>query len=636
MKKKVTLRIISEKEAEALSSSKTKIFRDKIPHSPPHAIKRDLLFENLFLPFFNTNKILYNIYNKASQWGPSIKDGDFFYLWSFLFPDIKIEYDKEIKWLFWKNPIRYSSLQDASAKLKKLKSKSKEAGYRILEINKKEYVIYSQAVYYFIVVQHPAYWETTVKQYQVYYKDYMPKVEHFYESELVEFAIMRAILRCNLSMRVKYFFQITQQQKRRLSHVWGSFFEADVLERFKEELWIAIKCPYMDFGEIKNASIFAKNFEAQWIYAKQFSDLEYNFSVIPRFSLKDMVRYAVFLPNEIKDDKIVYEMIDYVGYKVCPSLRLDIHRADLDLFKGWIKVFLQLCIPLIQAKVNWISKQTYELRKTTIIEKEKQELQEKIIPEIKKWILHDFDFSYRKVDYPVPFFMPIGNLSILDKKRKIGNTKEQEDAFVYWVRPSFFIVKKLKSLYKSSEEEDEEEKKKKRRVTGIEDLLPNAENETRDSLDLVAKTDVGFNDNDEMVYSSVGTDKVTELPDERFIEFKGKKYVPIKRLARDLGYSTQTLRNWEQKGLIKFKKIWINKKRLDKRWGIRVIPYEQYVKIIKSGHFKNIGTTYQEIAEIMDISSRHLRRLKKKYKIDSLPIYKQKQALGKILLTKNS
>ncbi len=312
------------------------------------------------------------------------------------------------------------ALQSAKKIQRDLREKTPEGIYGLAPTSRGKYLIYSGAMYLFVLDQLRPWINKIAKSFYGYYQDKMPKEEEL--GEHVEAALVGALTWNDSFFRLCLSFaEMTSESKQHPMNYWGSFWRVDVLEKFKEHLHGTIGKPYFGVDKLDDAN-FGREFEREWERVLRFQDLRGSFQIVPLFTHADMVRYAN-LPR--RKQEIVYEMVDYAALKICPKFFLALDDIEPVRLHKWEKLLLGLTRSLVDQAIkrNETIKNMGRKKETKrgLTQKQEQELRDKIELRILKLAKEEYYPLYRKKEIP---------LRILELMDKIESTGKKIDALM--------------------------------------------------------------------------------------------------------------------------------------------------------------------------------------------------------------
>lgn len=305
-------------------------------------------FDPYYLPYLSKNPVLSLLYDwwrkKQPKSLPNVEcmrvflpypDAGFTVMWFHLFPDV----EQGSKW-----PIpRQRPLQGARKTLAELRKKNPEALYHPARVSRNKYMVYSMAMYLFILDQLRPRIRGIIKSFQSYYQRRMPTEEAM--RDCVEESLRTALLVNNPFLRLGLYFEASaSKSKLDPSCYWGSFWQVDIWERFKEYLYRAIGEPSLELTRLDDRE-FSAVFEKEWRRALKFQDGTGGFRIIPLFTHADMVRYGNLSRN---NQDIAYQMVDYVVLRICPKLMQPLDHIETRRLTKWKNLLLELMRPLVE------------------------------------------------------------------------------------------------------------------------------------------------------------------------------------------------------------------------------------------------------------------------------------------------
>lgn len=361
--------------------------------------------EKCYLPYLSKNPPLLMFYkweknlpisdnispltNELFRWLLLYPDARFRVQWHHLFPNTE---DKKKK--PWSIPKQLSPIE-AKAKLRNLRKKDPETLYRLARVHSDRYIIYGGAMYLFILDQLAPWISQTVSLFRRYYADKMPKEQEM--SKYVEVALLGALLDNHPWLRLNLWIKaFATRSELDPFYYWGSFWQVDICERFKENLYKAIGCPTANLGKLDDNQ-FATEFEKEWQRVVSFQDLRGGFHIMPLFTHTDMVRYANLSQ---RNQDIVYQMVDYVVLKICPKLFQTIDHIEPSRFRKWQELLLGLMQPLVDEVIKQQKRVKDEGREEKLrrglTPKEKREVRENVESRILSLATIEYYYLYGK------------------------------------------------------------------------------------------------------------------------------------------------------------------------------------------------------------------------------------------------
>lgn len=511
-----------------------------------------------FWPLFSKNWLLLLLHNKATWYEHAhLEDKDFTLLWSYLFPLKQSEQDKDCAELTWHRPLTLP-LSETQTRLRELiQQQGAEWDFALLSVGQDKYVIYSRAIYFFILAHNPQWWWWAFEAFKKCYSQLIAPDDRFWKNETFEIAFMRAAFKTNPSIRVKFMLQ--DKTDRNPSFVISASFERDVYIRLKDELWFAYKGPVDANLRQNDSKLFAETFEGEWEYLKAtFSDMHFGFTVHPCFTFNDMISYAG-LPKGLKKLRIVSEMIDYAVLRVAPTAMLTADQVDPERVKKWMNLIAALYGPFLAegfAKLPAKSRPTKEQMESMVTQ---------AIKEIWSMAGWGYNFWYKKQaaseDDPMAYFMLVGTMQAvhvrpedIDKMALPDDRKATWLKMARWVRPSYYIFEHLGRKY----------------------LGKPTRNERRQTIERVG------------LRQEIVIDK--------------KRYLTVEGMAQRLNRSPQTVRRLANSGEIPY--VW---HKTDKGSRMRLFHCEgdKQIEQLQLGLLKD-----KDLAKNVGLSTRQLRNIK--------------------------
>ncbi|MFC1805844.1 hypothetical protein ACFL09_02560, partial [Planctomycetota bacterium] len=407
-----------------------------------------------------------------------------------------------------------------------------------------------------------------------------------------------------------------------LAVLLANYFSADLFEVTKATLWAELGCPRVDFPSLSDAE-FSQRFELEWEWLKNFSGLTHDFVVRPAFSGEDMVRYTR-LRKRFRNRRVVNEMIDHVALRIWPAVVVTIDHVHPGRFRYWARLLLSLMDHRLGALVREVTRKSVN----RVSSEDGEELLRRMRGDVHAWATQEYNFWYGRMDalaetplvlsqFSAPWGLML-EVSSFPTEQVVDEPLPwfPERDRLGWVRPSEFLRKKLRGKYLGEEKKWGQAPEPS--LLGTE-IAPYQAGEA-----------AGGSEADEAKQRAAAQDiakkrKAKGLPNAR--EIDGELCVPINFAAAELNRSAQILRKWEKQGKIRI--VWWRTGR-GKR--MRWVPVSEVDRLRPALALEDKLPTDKEIARVFACSASHIRDLKKRRDLGSLPRLDQVQKLYGLLV----
>ena len=551
------------------------------------------LFDREYLPYIKDYPQLMKIYEKGNRFRfANLSSVDLIKIWSHLFP-LRGRNEEGLPF------VKTVSRQEAEHLVSKKNQKDPHGEYVSFRYSEKHHAVYNGLILRFLYdIAYPML-ARIVEASVVYYGDAMPKSGQKLQNAII-CSLLLALTVFPVKSRLAYLRRGGYETNRQIPFFLTVFFDTfwiDVLDRFKALFWRSAGSPRAAFSD--NDVEFIGQFEHEWERAKLFSGLNYDFVVVPAFEQADMVRYSQLSGSYRR--RIVNEMIDYVVLRICPRLLLELDQIEEKRFQSWQHVLIKMTGSL----VNGILESIERAKGGKLSSKDRMQLLETLQKRIVQLATSEYNYRFRKNEVlertpGIWSIFPFGHLVELSifAQDFVGDRFSPILAPVLnsmmeklkWVRPSYFLRQKLFRTYVRKWYFDRKRKKKI--------LFNRYRSSGQDGTD--ACDDEGFA-------------KVREAlrPQQTYKDAETNKYFYfVGGVANKLEVSVRTVRRWATKGELFF--VW---KELPSAKGkgftsYRIFPKEEIDRLQPI-------VMQRRIAEMIGVTDRQWRRIKKRYGIDS-------------------
>ena len=308
--------------------------------------------------------------------------------------------------------------------LAELRKQNPEALYRHARVSRNKYMVYSGAMYLFILDQLRPWIGGIIRSFHSYYQRRMPTEKAM--RDCVEQSLLTALLVNNPFLRLGLYFEASaSKSKLDPSYYWGSFWPVDIWERFKEHLYRAIGQPSLELTRLDDRE-FSAMFEKEWRRALSFQDGAGGFRIIPLFTHADMVRYGNLSRN---NQDIAYRMVDHVVLRICPKLMQPLDHIETRRLTKWKNLLLELVRPLVEQIIEEHAAIKNEDRENELerglTQKEEKKLRQDIQSRILKLATEEYVYLYGKKQVPLEIRKLMDEIESSNKK--IEAWKKNED-----------------------------------------------------------------------------------------------------------------------------------------------------------------------------------------------------------------
>lgn len=564
---------------------------------------KNLLLEEDYVPFIKKKKALLSLYKKGKNWRlGNLDNSELSQFHAYLFPVEEMGKDG------WSHP-RLLSSQEAHERMKVLNGDDPCGRYCLVETAPGKNVVYSGAIFsIFLDHTHPMI-SRILKKALVYYTSSIPTArEEFFHA--VRWSLLKSLTEKPQRSRLKYLAKVGYKK-------WGGdyrqheyTFWIDVLHRFKEYFWIALGNPKTTFSE--NDNQFSDEFEREWKKALTFSELNYDFIIVPTFSHNDMARYARLLDKVPIKKRILHQMIDYVVLRICPSLLLTLNHIEKFRFQGWQALLLTLTERWMERIIDYqeedknshLKEEEQKQLPFRFSEKERDGLLRSMEKRILELAVQEYNYLYKRqkrtIEEPGNLgIFPFGHLqelstlpgvlrdgkypSLSDNDRK-GLIKKSS-----WVRPYYFLKQRLFEDFAPISDETGMAKGIVPRRTGS--YIPLHKEDPVDFQNRggkVRKIDINTPGYLSQVYEDPET---------------GKKSYLVDGVAERIDRSRSTVQRMAEQGELPF--VWKRIGKMNRE--VRLFPKEEIDCL-------PLLLRKKTLAKLLGITPRHLRRLKAQWR----------------------